>query len=97
MTTTATVVKVDPKMSNFVGRTACGFGHGFLSTTSTFSSFPFSPTNSSNDTSYNLASSIKLSVSGDASALSHFEIACLETFNLSANSYWERLFFFLNS
>lgn len=42
--------------------------------------------NSSNETPYKLARAIRLSVSGEASTLSHLLTACLEMPNLSASS-----------
>ena len=44
---------------------------------------------SSKDILYNLANIIRLSVSGDDSALSHLDTACLDIPSLSANSSWE--------
>ena len=52
--------------------------------------------NSSRETSYRRASKMRLSVSGEASARSHLDTACLLIPSLAASSSWDRLFFFRN-
>ena len=69
----------------------------FLTCSSTIVSMSSSvANNSSRETPYNFARQIRLSVSGEASALSHLLTACLDKPNLSANSSCEYPYFFLN-